>query len=189
MLRLYILKMNYLINFLSESVFTGACAGMVLLLVFSFISIKPFFNRRILIQTINITLLIGGTANFVALGVSSIRTFLSGNEEAGYSFLNRFFGLYWYAGWILLFIWIFLPQVFWFRKPRISLGWLVIVVSIQLLFRLFLFAEESYLIGQSSWSIIHAFSLTDYFEHLGLYLIISGLLYYGLTKRKQSELP
>lgn len=51
----------------------------------------------------------------------------SGSSFEGYVFLNRAFGPYWWAYWIMTSCNVFIPQVFWFRKMRRSIPVMFVV--------------------------------------------------------------
>ncbi len=53
----------------------------------------------------------------------------SGNSYEGFSFLNRAFGPYAWAYWIMVSCNVLVPQVFWFRKARVT-PWIMVVVAI-----------------------------------------------------------
>ena len=44
----------------------------------------------------------------------------SGNDYEGFTFINRAFGPYWWAYWIMVSCNVITPQLFWFRKIRTS---------------------------------------------------------------------
>ena len=51
----------------------------------------------------------------------------SGNEYESFAFINRAFGQYYWAYWIMITCNVFIPQVFWFKKMRSSIPVLFIV--------------------------------------------------------------
>jgi Ni/Fe-hydrogenase subunit HybB-like protein len=51
----------------------------------------------------------------------------SGNEYEGFTFVNRAFGPYWWAYWIMISCNVLSPQVFWFQKLRTSIPVMFIV--------------------------------------------------------------
>ncbi len=53
----------------------------------------------------------------------------SGNPLEGFVFLNRAFGPYWWAYWIMVSCNVFIPQIFWWRKARRNIA-IMFVVSL-----------------------------------------------------------
>jgi molybdopterin-containing oxidoreductase family membrane subunit len=50
-----------------------------------------------------------------------------GNPNEIFAFLNRATGPYWWAYWTMIFCNVISPQVFWFKKCRTSIGWMMFV--------------------------------------------------------------
>ncbi len=103
-----------------DSVFAGACTGAIVLSMIFLIKRGFLANVGVVIQSINFTLLISGVMGSIFVVVEFVSGFTLGGE-AGYAFINRFFGPYWYAAWLMLIVWTILPQVLWLRRFRDSM--------------------------------------------------------------------
>ncbi|MCC7109657.1 MAG: hydrogenase, partial [Deltaproteobacteria bacterium] len=73
-----------------------------------------------------IILLTGSLVGY-AYGMEFFVAAYSGNEYEGFTFINRSFGPYWWAYWIMISCNVLAPQLFWFRKMRTNLwvSWIV----------------------------------------------------------------
>jgi molybdopterin-containing oxidoreductase family membrane subunit len=70
----------------------------------------------------------------------------SGNLFERFTFMNRVFGPYWWAGWIMISCNALVPQLFWFKKFRTN-PWLIIILA--LLANLGMWMERFVIIVQS----------------------------------------
>jgi Ni/Fe-hydrogenase subunit HybB-like protein len=74
-------------------------------------------------------LLATGTMVGYAYAMEFFVAWYSGNRYEQFAFINRMFGPYWWAYWIMVSCNVISPQLFWFRKFRTS-PWLMFIVSI-----------------------------------------------------------
>jgi len=64
-----------------------------------------------------------------AYSMEFFMSWYSGNEYEGFTFVNRAFGPYWWAYWIMVSCNVLSPQIFWFKKARRNLT-VVFIMSI-----------------------------------------------------------
>ena len=72
------------------------------------------------IENMNKIILLTGTMVGYAYGMEFFVAAYSGNEYEGFTFINRAFGPYWWAYWIMMSCNVLTPQLFWFKKIRTS---------------------------------------------------------------------
>ena len=79
------------------------------------------------IENMNKIILLTGSLVGYAYGMEFFVAAYSGNEYEGFTFINRSFGPYWWAYWIMISCNVLSPQLFWFRKMRTNLwvSWIV----------------------------------------------------------------
>jgi molybdopterin-containing oxidoreductase family membrane subunit len=51
----------------------------------------------------------------------------SGSAYEGFTFVNRAFGPYWWAYWIMVSCNVFIPQIFWFKKMRRNIAVMFVI--------------------------------------------------------------
>ncbi|MCA8943811.1 MAG: polysulfide reductase NrfD [Planctomycetes bacterium] len=104
--------------FVAGAIFSGF--GMVLTLM---IPARKWLNLHHLItlnhlDNIAKILLLTGTLVGYAYGMEFFIAWYSGSEYEGFAFINRAFGPYWWAYWIMISCNVISPQFFWFRALR-----------------------------------------------------------------------
>ena len=79
------------------------------------------------IENMNKIILLTGSLVGYAYGMEFFVAAYSGNEYEGFTFINRAFGPYWWAYWIMISCNVLSPQLFWFKKLRTNLylSWIV----------------------------------------------------------------
>ena len=79
------------------------------------------------IENMNKVILLTGSLVGYAYGMEFFVAAYSGNEYEGFTFINRMFGPYWWAYWIMIGCNVLTPQLFWFRKLRTNMvvSWIV----------------------------------------------------------------
>lgn len=115
--------------FVAGAVFSGF--GMVLTLMVpgrELFGLKDLITPRHL-ENICKVLLATGTMVGYAYAMEFFVAWYSGNRYEQFAFINRMFGPYWWAYWIMVSCNVISPQLFWFRKFRTS-PWLMFIVSI-----------------------------------------------------------
>jgi Ni/Fe-hydrogenase subunit HybB-like protein len=98
------------------------------------------------IENMNKIILVTGTMVGYAYAMEFFVAAYSGNEYEGFTFINRAFGPYWWAYWIMLSCNVLTPQLFWFRRIRTSVVWsfvLSIFVNIGMWFERFVITVTS----------------------------------------------
>jgi Ni/Fe-hydrogenase subunit HybB-like protein len=114
--------------FVAGAIFGGF--AMVLLLM---VPARVLFGLQHIIKSdhieamCKITLATGTMVGF-AYGIELFVAWYSGVMYEKFAFLNRAFGPYWWAYWIMVTCNLLIPQVFWFKKARTN-AWVVIAVS------------------------------------------------------------
>lgn len=115
--------------FVAGAIFSGF--GMVLTLA---IPARELFGLKDLItlrhiENMNKIIIATGTMVGYAYGVEFFMAWYSGNPYEGFTFVNRAFGPYWWAYWIMVSCNVISPQLFWFKRIRQSV-WITFVISI-----------------------------------------------------------
>jgi Ni/Fe-hydrogenase subunit HybB-like protein len=79
------------------------------------------------IENMNKIILLTGSLVGYAYGMEFFVAAYSGNEYEGFTFINRMFGPYWWAYWIMIGCNVAAPQLFWFKKLRTNttVTWIV----------------------------------------------------------------
>ncbi|MDX1418467.1 MAG: NrfD/PsrC family molybdoenzyme membrane anchor subunit [Rubricoccaceae bacterium] len=163
--------------FVAGAIFSGFAMVVTLLVV-----ARKVYNLENLItldhlEKMNIIILVTGTIVGFAYITEFFIAWYSGVEYEQYAFLNRATGPYWWAYWIMMSCNLILPQLFWIKKLRRSIGFMLfvsIIVNIGMWFERFVITVTSlhrdYL--PSSW---------DYFSptiwDAALYLGTFGLFF------------
>jgi len=70
------------------------------------------------LDNMNKIMLLTGMMVGYAYGMEFFTSWYSGNEYEQFTFVNRAFGPYWWAYWIMLSCNVLVPQIFWFRRLR-----------------------------------------------------------------------
>jgi len=132
--------------FVAGAIFSGfAMVNTLMLPARHFLGLKDLVTVRHL-ENINKVILLTGTLVGYAYGMEFFVAAYSGNEYEGFTFINRSFGPYWWAYWIMLSCNVVTPQLFWFKKIRTSVGWsfvLSIFVNIGMWFERFVITVTS----------------------------------------------
>ena len=116
--------------FVAGAIFSGF--GMVVTLMVILREVVPKFKSYITIDHMeNMNKIIMTTGLLVGYAYASefFMAWYSGSPYEGYTFLNRAFGPYWWAYWIMTTCNVFIPQIFWSKKMRRSIP-VMFVVSI-----------------------------------------------------------
>jgi Ni/Fe-hydrogenase subunit HybB-like protein len=115
--------------FVAGAVFSGF--GMVLTLLVplrKLLKLEDIITVRHVELMCKVTLATGSIVGY-AYGMEFFIAWYSANPYEQFAFLNRAFGPYAWAYWIMLTCNVVTPQLFWFKKVRTSM-WLVFVLSI-----------------------------------------------------------
>ncbi len=115
--------------FVAGAIFSGF--AMVQTLV---IPARQFFGLRDIItmrhlENMNKIILVTGSMVGYAYAIEFFISWYSGNVFESFAFINRAFGPYWWAYWIMVSCNVLSPQIFWFKWARTSIG-LMFVVSL-----------------------------------------------------------
>ncbi len=98
------------------------------------------------IENMNKIILLTGSLVGYAYTMEFFMAWYSGNEYEGFTFINRMFGPYWWAYWIMMSCNVFSPQFYWFKKLRTNITFsfiLSIFVNIGMWFERFVITVTS----------------------------------------------
>ncbi|MEE2960566.1 MAG: NrfD/PsrC family molybdoenzyme membrane anchor subunit [Myxococcota bacterium] len=115
--------------FVAGAIFSGF--GMVVTLA---VPCREFFGMKNLItvrhlDNMNKIILVTGSMVGYAYAMEFFMAWYSANEIEQFAFINRAFGPYWWAYWIMVSCNVISPQLFWFKWCR-QTPWFMFVVSI-----------------------------------------------------------
>jgi len=126
--------------FVAGAIFSGFAMVMTLAIVARKIyHLEHIFTLKHL-DNMNKIILVTGTMVGYSYGMEFFIAWYSGNPYETFAFLNRAFGDYWWAYWIMITCNVITPQLFWFRKLRRNITYMFIasiVVNIGMWFERF----------------------------------------------------
>ena len=173
--------------FVVGAIFSGF--GMVLTLL---IIMREVFNLKAYITKLHLenmakVITLTGSLVGLAYGTEFFMAWYSGVEVEAFAFINRAFGPYWWAYWIMISCNVISPQLFWFKAIRtnvLALWFISIFVNIGMWFERYVIVVTSlhrdFL--PSSWDM-YVMTIHDYLIMLGsfglfftLFLIFARLL-------------
>lgn len=106
--------------FVAGAIFSGFAMVLTLLIIArKTMNLESYITIRHLEAMAKVTLLTGTMVGF-AYGTEFFMAWYSGNEYEQYAFINRAFGPYGWAYWIMVSCNVIIPQLFWFKKIRIN---------------------------------------------------------------------
>jgi Ni/Fe-hydrogenase subunit HybB-like protein len=112
--------------FVAGAIFSGFAMVMTL----SLIARKVWNLEHIItlkhLERMNIIMLVTGMMVGYSYATEFFIAWYSGNEYENFAFVNRAFGPYWWAYWIMVSCNVVVPQTFWFKKMRTSIVWMFI---------------------------------------------------------------
>jgi Ni/Fe-hydrogenase subunit HybB-like protein len=117
------------------------------------------------IENMNKIILVTGSMVGYAYGMEFFVAEYSGNEYESFTFVNRAFGPYWWAYWIMVSCNVISPQLFWFKKIRqnVTLSFIIaffvnigmwferFVITVTSLHRDSLISSWDYFVPQTEW--------------------------------------
>jgi molybdopterin-containing oxidoreductase family membrane subunit len=113
--------------FVVGAVFSGfAMVLMLLIPARQWFGLKEFVTRRHLDNMAKIILVTGSIVGFAYL-IELFMAWYSGNPYEQFAFLNRMMGPYAFGYWLMVGCNVLAPQLFWFRKVRQSIPWLLVI--------------------------------------------------------------
>jgi molybdopterin-containing oxidoreductase family membrane subunit len=105
-------------------------SGFAMVMTLSLIARKVWKLEDIItlrhLERMNIIMLVTGMMVGYAYATEFFIAWYSGNEYERFTFINRAFGQYAWAYWIMVSCNVLVPQTFWFKKLRTSLVWMFI---------------------------------------------------------------
>lgn len=115
--------------FVAGAIFSGFAMVVTLLVIARKIfKLEHLVTQRHL-EIMNMIILATGTMVGYAYAMEFFIAWYSGNPVEQYAFVNRAFGPYWWAYWIMVSCNVISPQLFWFKKVRTNVV-LMFIVSI-----------------------------------------------------------
>ena len=162
--------------FVAGAIFSGFAMVMTLSLIArKAFDLEHIFTKKVL-ERMNIIMLLTGTMVGYAYSMEFFIAWYSGSEVERFAFINRAFGPYAWAYWIMISCNVISPQLFWFKKLRNSIPVMFIVsivINIGMWFERFVIVvtlSRDYL--PSSW---------DYYSptifDIGIYIGSFGLFF------------
>ncbi len=113
--------------FVAGAIFSGF--GMVLTM--AIIARKAFKLQHIItlnhLEKINKVILLTGMMVGYSYAMEFFIAWYGGNQYEQFTFINRAFGPYWWAYWIMIFSNVLVPQLFWFKKIRTNIPAMFVV--------------------------------------------------------------
>ena len=180
--------------FVAGAIFSGF--GMVITLMViarKIFNIEHIVTMRHFENMAKVTLLTGSIVGY-AYSMEFFIAWYSGNPYESFTFINRAFGPYAWAYWIMLSCNVFIPQIFWWKKARTSIPVLFVVsifVNIGMWFERFVIIATSlhrdFL--PSSWAYYHPtrWDIATFVGSFGLFLTMFGLFVRFLPMVAMSE--
>ena len=115
--------------FVAGAIFSGFAMVLTLLIpARQWFGLREIITIRHLENMAKVILATGSMVGY-AYGVEFFMAWYSGNPAERFTFINRLFGPYWWAYWIMVSCNVISPQLFWFKKIRQS-PWLIFPVTI-----------------------------------------------------------
>ncbi|MCY2973644.1 MAG: polysulfide reductase NrfD [Planctomycetota bacterium] len=113
--------------FVAGAIFSGF--AMVVTLLVPVRAIYKLENLITLRHLENMNKIILATGSLVGLAYATefFIAWYSKNQYEGFTFMNRAFGPYWWAYWIMDSCNVISPQLFWFKSLRVSPIWMVVI--------------------------------------------------------------
>ena len=114
--------------FVAGAIFSGfGMVATVLILLRKAFHVEHIITINHL-ETMNKILLATGTMVGYAYGMELFIAWYSGNQFEQFAFINRIWGLYMWAYWIMVSCNVGFPQLFWFKKVRRSIPIMLVIV-------------------------------------------------------------
>ncbi|QQL48729.1 NrfD/PsrC family molybdoenzyme membrane anchor subunit [Mucilaginibacter ginkgonis] len=132
--------------FVAGAIFSGFAMVQTLLLVARKVLGLENYITMFHIESMNKIIILTGSIVGVAYLTEFFIAWYSGVEYEQYAFINRSTGPYWWAYWSMMTCNVITPQLFWFRKIRLSImaSWILsIIVNIGMWFERFVIIVTS----------------------------------------------
>jgi molybdopterin-containing oxidoreductase family membrane subunit len=132
--------------FVAGAIFSGF--GMVLTLLLplrAVFGLQDLITQKHITNMCKVTLATGSIVGY-AYSMEFFIAWYGANEFEGFAFINRAFGNYWWAYWIMVSCNVICPQLFWLRKVRenIALVWIIsIFVNVGMWFERFVIVNTT----------------------------------------------
>jgi molybdopterin-containing oxidoreductase family membrane subunit len=115
--------------FVAGAIFSGFAMVVTLL-----VPARAFFGLENLItirhlENMNKIIMATGLMVGTAYGIEFFIAWYGGNALEAFAFVNRAFGPYWWAYWIMVSCNVMIPQLFWFKKIRTT-PWMMVIICI-----------------------------------------------------------
>jgi len=113
--------------FVAGAIFSGFAMVVTLLVPVRLIyKLENLITLRHL-ENMNKIILATGSLVGLAYATEFFMAWYSMNQYEGFTFMNRAFGPYWWAYWIMVSCNVISPQLFWFKSLRTSPFWMVVI--------------------------------------------------------------
>ena len=115
--------------FVAGAIFSGFAMVVTLL-----VPVRALFGFQNLItirhlENMNKIIMATGLMVGTAYGIEFFIAWYSGVKVESFAFVNRAFGNYWWAYWIMVSCNVLIPQLFWFKKCRTN-TWIMVIICI-----------------------------------------------------------
>ena len=165
--------------FVAGAIFSGFACVMTLLIIARWtLNLQELITIKHL-ENMNKIILVTGSIVGYAYCTEFFIAWYSGNPYERFTFLNRAFGPYWWAYWMMFSCNVFSPQVFWFKKLRRNVPFMFvmsIVVNIGMWFERFVIIAVSLTRDflPSSWGEFHPtwIDIGTFVGTIGLFLTL-----------------
>ncbi len=132
--------------FVAGAIFSGFAMVLTLMIpIRKWFRMEHMINTKHLENMAKIILLTGSLVGY-AYAMEFFIAWYSGNPYESFAFVNRAFGDYWWAYWIMVTCNVVTPQFIWFKRIRRSAAWLFVLsifVNIGMWFERFVIAVTS----------------------------------------------
>jgi len=179
--------------FVAGAIFSGFAMVMTLAIIARwFWRLENIITLKHL-ERMNIIMLLTGTMVGYSYSMEFFIAWYSGNEFEAFAFVNRAFGPYAWAYWIMISCNVLVPQLFWFKKMRRNLPWMFIasiLINVGMWFERFVIVvtlSRDYL--PSSWDYFSPtiFDWACFFGSFGLFFFLFLLFLRFLPMVAMSE--
>ena len=115
--------------FVAGAIFSGFAMVVTLMVpARAYFGLKNLVTIRHL-ENMNKIIMATGLMVGTAYTIEFFIAWYGANDNESFAFINRAFGPYWWAYWIMFSCNVFIPQLFWFKKVRVT-PWMMVVVCI-----------------------------------------------------------
>ncbi|HBY63811.1 MAG TPA: hydrogenase [Solibacterales bacterium] len=165
--------------FVAGAIFSGFAMVMTLMVISRWaLNLQHLITMKHL-ENMNKIMLATGTVVGYAYATEFFIAWYSGNPYERFAFINRAFGPYWWAYWTMISCNVIVPQIFWFKKLRLSIPVMFVaslLINVGMWFERFVIIATSlhrdYLPGSWGYFRPTAVDMLTFFGTFGLFLTL-----------------